>query len=711
MTSPDAADATRPRWWRVEVRYGAELLGLCALAVAQPLLDVFGKTPDVFIFRQASSADIVLFGLMVTFAPPLALWAVSAPFGFVGPRARRTAHLVVAAPLVAAFVLVAGRNMLGGAAQVALSVAAAAIFVLGYVRSAGVRAWLVWLAPAAPVFLLVFLTTSDASALFSKEEGGEQAAGGGAHPPVVWIMLDELPLRTLLDEDGKIDADLYPNLAALAGDSRFYRNTTSTAGTTWYAVPTMLTGSEVPSNTAPTVADHPDNVFTAFSGAYDVEAVETLSRLCPLSVCDPLPVPGVASGLGPLLDDARAIYRDLVTPGGESDPVSSFLEETVPVDDRGAVAPGTGDFEASQPARYAEFLDRLQPSDDPTFWYLHLLMPHQPWRFTPSGVEYAKPDEDWGRFVFNWIDEEAPVDLARQRHVLQVQYADELVGGVLDRLRELGLYDEAVVVVTSDHGVAFTPGEPVRGTEIDADVSAIWPELMWVPFLVKPPADRADEVEAGSVSDQNVLITDVLPTVADLADLDLPFDVEGRSVVSDPPRTAGDKPFAPVEISAFGNFLGPRAIYDGREGLAAALADPVAAFLPDRRDAALRPYRLGRWGGLVGEPVADLQVSTESAGGVELELGDGLASPDPSRPLEALVGGHLVDVDGPATVVVAVNGTIAGVASTFPHGGSSAFFGMMVPEQLLRPDRNTLELYTLTDPLDAPVLTPLTIAG
>jgi hypothetical protein len=37
--------------------------------------------------------------------------------------------------------------------------------------------------------------------------------------PVVMVMFDGLSTGTLLDGEGRIDAELYPNLARLAGDS------------------------------------------------------------------------------------------------------------------------------------------------------------------------------------------------------------------------------------------------------------------------------------------------------------------------------------------------------------------------------------------------------------------------------------------------------------------------------------------------------------
>ena len=72
--------------------------------------------------------------------------------------------------------------------------------------------------------------------------------------------------------------------------------------------------------------------------------------------------------------------------------------------------------------------------------------------------------------------------------------------------------------------------------------------------------------------------------------------------------------------------------------------------------------------------------------------------------MPALVWGSL---DGPGTVVVAVNGTIAGVSPTFADENIPNRFAAMVPDSLMRNGRNRIELYDLTGPADAPVLRPI----
>ena len=91
--------------------------------------------------------------------------------------------------------------------------------------------------------------------------------------------------------------------------------------------------------------------------------------------------------------------------------------------------------------------------------------------------------------------------------MLQVQYVDRLVGRLLDALRAGGLFDDAVIVVTADHGASFATGEPRRPAN-RANVGVIAP----VPFFVKLPGQRD-----GRVDDRAVRTIDVLPTIAEAA--------------------------------------------------------------------------------------------------------------------------------------------------------------------------------------------------
>ena len=61
-----------------------ELFVLAGFAVAQPLLDVIGRSPDFLLFRQADAKEIALLAFTITFGPPLVLWGLELLAGLAG---------------------------------------------------------------------------------------------------------------------------------------------------------------------------------------------------------------------------------------------------------------------------------------------------------------------------------------------------------------------------------------------------------------------------------------------------------------------------------------------------------------------------------------------------------------------------------------------------------------------------------------------------
>ena len=119
-----------------------------------------------------------------------------------------------------------------------------------------------------------------------------------------------------------------------------------------------------------------------------------------------------------------------------------------------------------------------------------------------------------------WSNDEWAVAHAYQRHLLELSTVDKLIGQLLTRLRETGLWDKAVIMITADHGVSFKAGDNRRllsGTN--------FADILGVPFFVRAPGLKADQISDAAV--QNI---DVLPTIADLLNVELKWDVFGKSV-------------------------------------------------------------------------------------------------------------------------------------------------------------------------------------
>src|SRR5215216_3993160 len=424
--------ARRERLWAF-----FELFALVGFAVAQPTLDVLGKAPDFFLFRQAGRGEILVLVLAVTVLPALGLWLVQQVAGLAGERVRRAVHLLTVAGLLA------------------------------YANWPGVKLLLHYLAPAPLVFALVFLLVSPVSKLVLPQPGGTvdaNAPGVRINPehPVVMMLLDELPMTSLLNSKGQIGARLYPNFAKLAGQSTWYRNATAVSGLTNWAVPAMLSGrypTKAQEEASPTAAQYPDNLLTLLGRSYPIEQQQVVTQLCPANVCKATKDSGPSgAGLETTLRDSARVFKRIVWPRDvDENPTGAWLTADPEADTKPAVKPGDSPIlkeieQGNEPRQYYNFVRSIEGSDSPTFYFLHILLPHQPWHYLPDGRKYT--DRGDGRNANGWTSEPWPPLQARQRHLMQLGETDRLIGQVMRRLQEQGMYDNTLFVVTADHGMS-----------------------------------------------------------------------------------------------------------------------------------------------------------------------------------------------------------------------------------------------------------------
>jgi N-acetylglucosamine-6-sulfatase len=97
---------------------------------------------------------------------------------------------------------------------------------------------------------------------------------------------------------------------------------------------------------------------------------------------------------------------------------------------------------------------------------------------------------------------------------------DEGVGKVIDALQDTGVFDNTLVVFTSDNG--YFQGEHNR-----LDKRAMYEESIRIPMVMRYPR----LIRPGTVSDAMALNIDIAPTFLELAEVDIPGEVQGRSLV------------------------------------------------------------------------------------------------------------------------------------------------------------------------------------
>jgi arylsulfatase A-like enzyme len=169
------------------------------------------------------------------------------------------------------------------------------------------------------------------------------------------------------------------------------------------------------------------------------------------------------------------------------------------------------------------------------FLFVHYFPPHGPYnappRFrlpeleAPSGrlLPVSRVNYEHGAIpVYQKLGEERDPAVYRARYAARVRFVDHFVGRLLDGLRGLGLYDEAAIVLTADHGESL--GE--RGWWF-CHGNLTYREQSAVPLLLKLPGGARARTEVGAP----VQGVDVFPTVLALLGERAPDGLDGLSLL------------------------------------------------------------------------------------------------------------------------------------------------------------------------------------
>jgi hypothetical protein len=270
--------------------------------------------------------------------------------------------------------------------------------------------------------------------------------------------------------------------------------------------------------------------------------------------------------------------------------------------------------------------------------------------------------------------------------LLQLGFTDRLVGELLARLKASGLYDRALLIVLADHGVSFRPNDRRRAfTDTNLE------DVAFMPLFVKTPGQKA-----GRTVDEPVQTIDVLPTIADVLNIDVPWRMDGTSLLTPRARQryvlVGDRetfmPDAAALITARAKALGQRLLLFGAGSTGPGL------------------YGLGPKRQLLGRKVAALEVTAAGGASAEIDQERELRAVDlageyvPARLTGRIEGG---DEDAPRDLAVSVNGRVVAVARTYVFEEEERL-SVLVPESALRNGVNDVELYWVTS---GPVLRTL----
>lgn len=675
-------------------RNAVHLAVLSSFAFAEPLLDLLGRTPEFFVVRGSTDADVIVLALALVLVPPLVGLAVEAAAGAISAGAVRWVHLVLVAVLAAGVAVQIVRRDIGSTYPVfAISVAAGAGFAVLYARTRPVRMFVGVLAPVPLIFLAIFLVRAPLSEL-----GGTAKALAIAAPkrpvPVVLVVFDEFAEDSLLGPDHKVDAGRFPNFAALEQTATWYRNASSVHEHTPAAVPAILTGQYPTPGALPVAKDHPGNLFTLLGKRYRMDVYESVTQLCPQSLCARRR-DSFRSRLASLGDDLEVVYGHLVLPkrlearlpsvtdtwqgfsAAEHDDTAALTRANLVVRSSGDVAHEIGrQMWQDQRFIWEQWVDGIAPSPRPTLYAMHALMPHYPWRYLPSGQQYGSSlgIDGLGADGDTWTTDPWVVEQGWQRHLLQVGFTDRLLGQLMARLRSQGIWDKALVIVTADHGVSFEPGQHRRTV-----TAGNFADIASVPLFVKYPHQTA-----GRIDDGDVETVDIVPTIAQVLGVKLPYHVDGRSLL-------GPHGHRQVRVrGAAGGAVGETEA-ETVQAKYATLTRQLKLF----GSGTWAPvYAIGPHKALLGRPVSSLQVTAGTAR-VSVDGESLFDHVDPASLLSAShVTGRVSGATGALDLAIAVDGRISAVTQTFAVDGST-HFAAFVPESDFRAGANAVDVYAV----------------
>lgn len=178
---------------------------------------------------------------------------------------------------------------------------------------------------------------------------------------------------------------------------------------------------------------------------------------------------------------------------------------------------GYSPFAISREAQ--NYLTEHSNNESPFLLFVSIATPHFPHHTAPNEyMELYKPDKL--KLPPN-VSEDKRESVLKE---LQGYYAhctatDKAIGEIIDKAKELGIFDKSIIVFTSDHG------EMMGAHDFNPWMKhTAYSESSNIPFLISYPGI---ENNAGKIAEAAITTPDILPTLLSLSNIDIPNTIEG----------------------------------------------------------------------------------------------------------------------------------------------------------------------------------------
>lgn len=690
--------------------YFGGLVSLSTLAFSLPLLSLLGAYPEFFTSHKIEAEHLLVFAFLVLFALPLILSLVIAFSSVINSRVTEVVQITFVFLLFVAISLpmINKISFLSAEMGIGFALGLGIVFGWAYKKGEKLRSSLLLISPLILILPLSFLFNAGIQDLaFPKKWTMSEASKEILPTPVVMVIFDEFTINSVINRQGEVDKVLYPNLHWFSQQSHWFRNATTVADGTAYAVPAILSG-QYAQQTQPTYQAYPVNIFSLLQNTHTYNAHESASRLCPPNLCPPItPRRSFIQQIVLLGLDSMVLYAHIIVPKSYSSILPDITQGWVNF----LASVQNGEQEISQQktneqgwllglilsfleddraALWHQFLASIPNTPQPSLNLIHILLPHVALEYLPGGKNYGRQAIP-GLRDEKWTDDNWAVNQAWQRHLLQLAYVDNLLGELFETLKSEALFDQALIVLTADHGVSFRTGQSRRPVTDENHM-----DILPVPLFIKLP-----DQTLGSVSDVNVETVDILPTIVDLLNIPLSAPVDGVSVFDEESLekrksktiftfSEGERTLQfPSEIVAKNHVIADRIDLFGDDDD----PDKLFAMGPDKH-----------W---IGQALPDgtllpieSSFTLDMKAKVDQRVFDRLLGPN-------YISGTLSEISDikvrqpPYRLAIAVNGVIKAVSQTFlPTVIGRHEFSFLIPETAYEADKNRLEIFTINNHKD-----------
>jgi arylsulfatase A-like enzyme len=210
-----------------------------------------------------------------------------------------------------------------------------------------------------------------------------------------------------------------------------------------------------------------------------------------------------------------------------------------------------------------------KPQEKPLFLAVGLFRPHIPFEVPQKWFDLHPLDQvklpevqagdlgdarDHGRRNWHkWVVENHQWEKFMQGYLASISYVDNQLGRLLDALDASPMKDNTIIVLWSDHG--FHIGEKENWEKF-----ALWDRTTGVPVFIHAPGVSKD----GSKTQQPMTLTDIYPTLCELAGLPVPKQCDGSSVVPQLRDPAAPRERPALTSYVFGNGKPSHGVADER---------------------------------------------------------------------------------------------------------------------------------------------------